>query len=203
LFRRRPIIAGYSQRTARSSYRHSGDKPAARRSRKERKNARSDAPAAKAHVDKTYATQSVHQSVRLPQSRRSRDLAFDSSNVEVRTIAGKGRGVFALRPFAPGEVIETAPVIVVPTADWSHIENSILYHYCYAWGPGEHDAAVGLGYTSLYNHSYKPNSTHRKWIRRGILQILALKEIAAGEEVTFNYNGDSGNMSPLWFEVVE
>src|SRR6266480_7580798 len=78
--------------------------------------------------------------------------------------AAKGRGVFALAKFAKGEVIETAPVILIPAEQWHHIEPTVLALYIYNFGPtaAQEHAAIALGYGSLYNHSFKPNAKYIK-----------------------------------------
>ena len=32
------------------------------------------------------------------------------------------------------------------------------------------------------------------------IDIVAVKDIKAGEEITLNYHGESGDKTPLWFE---
>jgi SET domain-containing protein len=122
--------------------------------------------------------------------------------LDVRTVPVKGRGVFALRSFSPGERIESAPVIVVPAAEWPLIEKTVFFHYSYSWGPRLEHAAVALGCGSLYNHSYAPNAEYVRRLAEERIDFLALREIAAGEEITINYNGAAGDPSPLWFEPV-
>jgi len=122
--------------------------------------------------------------------------------VEVRTVPAKGRGVFAVRPFAPGERIESAPVIVVPAAEWPLVEKTVFFHYSYSWGPRLTDAAVALGCGSLYNHSYTPNARYDRNLAEQRIDFVALREIAPGEEITINYNGAADDRSPLWFEAL-
>ena len=67
-------------------------------------------------------------------------------------------------------------------------------------GPGE--AALALGYGSLYNHSYRPNARYVDLGDRTKL-FTAIWDIAAGEEITVNYNGEPGDETPVGFEVIE
>ena len=128
-------------------------------------------------------------------------MAFThSDSIEVKRIKGKGRGVFARRPIRKGEVIETVPVIVLSAEDYEEgVSGTVLAHYGFEWGRGR--MALALGYGSLYNHSYRPNARYNDVGRTKV--FLALRDIAAGEEVTVNYNGDPDDLSPLGFEVVE
>jgi hypothetical protein len=56
------------------------------------------------------------------------------------------------------------------------------------------------GYGSLYNHSYRPNARYVDLAGRTKV-FTALRDIAAGEEITVNYNGEPGDVTPVGFEV--
>jgi SET domain-containing protein len=129
-------------------------------------------------------------------------MAFEHSDlIEVKRVKGKGRGVFARRAIPEGAVIERVPVLVLPmddvkdTSAWTGLAG-----YCFLWGDGT--VALALGYGSLYNHSYRPNARYDDVPRQSKI-FRALRDIAAGEEITVNYNGDPADRSPLDFEVIE
>ncbi len=109
---------------------------------------------------------------------------------------GKGRGIFASEPIAAHSLIERAPVIVIPAGQWEVMHKTILFDYYFAWG--DH-SALALGYGSLYNHSYHPNARFVKQFAELMLEFYALRDIAPGEEIVINYNGDPADDSPLWF----
>ena len=71
---------------------------------------------------------------------------------------------------------------------------------CLEWGRGK--LALALGYGSLYNHSYRPNARYVDLAGRTKL-FTAMRDIAAGEEITVNYNGEPEDDTPVGFEVVE
>ena len=119
--------------------------------------------------------------------------------VEVRRTRGKGRGVFARRAIPEGEVIETCPVLVLPTGSVGDFSEGVG-PYVFEWGEGKLGLALGFG--SLYNHSYGPNARYEDIGGRSKL-FVALRDIRAGEEITVNYNGEPGDRSPVWFEVLE
>ena len=124
-----------------------------------------------------------------------------SDKVEVRRVRGKGRGVFARRPIEAGEVIESCPVLVLPARQIGDDPGRhALADFTFAWGRGT--VALALGYGSLYNHSYEPNARYEDLGKRTKL-FVALRDIAAGEEITVNYNGEPHDRSPVWFQVVE
>ena len=123
----------------------------------------------------------------------------NSLSITVGIAPGCGRGIFARRKIAQGETIERAPVIVIPENQWPDLENSILCEYAFDWGEHDEQAAIALGYVSIYNHSYTPNAKLEQLMDELMMEIVALKDIEPDEEITINYNGDPENRDPLWF----
>ena len=68
-----------------------------------------------------------------------------------RDVEGKGRGVFALKNFKRGEMIEICPALVIPAKQSAHVLKSKLDHYAFDWD--NDDIALILGYGMIYNHS--------------------------------------------------
>ncbi|HET9896582.1 MAG TPA: SET domain-containing protein-lysine N-methyltransferase [Streptosporangiaceae bacterium] len=108
-----------------------------------------------------------------------------------------GRGVFAARDFAANAVLEICPVLVVPVAQRTAVNTTVLFDYCYEWDGG---AGLALGFGSLYNHSYEPNAHYRQHIDRGLVIVTALRDIAKDQEITINYRGDPADQSPVWYD---
>jgi len=102
----------------------------------------------------------------------------------VRRSPGKGRGIFTAAPIARGEVVEVAPVLLVPKAQAEDLLVSFLSHYMFSTDAGGR-IVIGLGYTSLYNHSRRPNCDFT--VTCASLTIRALRSIDAGQEVTVSY----------------
>ncbi len=129
-------------------------------------------------------------------------MAFRQSDaVEVKRIKGKGRGVFARRAIAKGEVIERVPVLVMTSEEYANgLSETPLKDYCFAWGVDQ--VALALGYGSLYNHSYKPTARYED-IAPATKAFVAVRAIAKGEEITVNYNGRPNSRAKVWFDVVE
>lgn len=114
-----------------------------------------------------------------------------------KSMARKGRGVFARRDFKKGDVIEVAPV--VPVAEENVPEDEFPDGYLLAWDedtPGE-EYAMALGYIMLYNHSAKPNMDLECDFEDETISAVASRRIKAGEELTWDYGCD------LWFETEE
>lgn len=121
-----------------------------------------------------------------------------SDLIEIRYTRSKGRGVFARTAIKKGALIERVPVVVVT---WDEIDESELASYAYSWTDTK--AAIALGYGSLYNHSFKPNAKYED-AGRQTKEFVAIRDIAAGEEITVNYNGDpKDRTNELGFDVVE
>jgi uncharacterized protein len=127
-------------------------------------------------------------------------VSGNGSDLLVRTVRGKGRGLFAGRRFLEDEVIERAPVIIVPNEQFDFLAETVVSSYCFSWGKND-DAAIPLGLCSLLNHSYTPNAYAQLRVRDRVIEFLALRQIEEGEEITLNYNGDPDNRTPLDFPV--
>ena len=129
-------------------------------------------------------------------------MPFQQSDaVIIKRIKGKGRGVFARRNIAKGELIESVPLLLMTADEYAEgPANSPLKDYCFNWG--ENQVALALGYGSLYNHSYKPNARYED-SGRDTKAFIAIRPINAGEEITINYNGDPKSRARVWFDVVE
>lgn len=123
--------------------------------------------------------------------------------IRVGDTPGKGRGIFALRKIAAGETIEEAPVVVVPESEVARLDATVLGDYYFLWGADEKQAALLLGLCSLCNHSYAPNARFLLHPDRQTIEFVALRDIAEGEEVTTNYNGNPKSREPVWFEARE
>jgi SET domain-containing protein len=119
-------------------------------------------------------------------------------HLEIRHDKLKGRGVFACAAFATGTLIETAPVVIVPADQRKLLDHTILHDYYFVWEEGDESrAAVALGLVSLCNHSRRPSARVRRNRTGETLDLLALTPIAAGREITIDYN------CPLWFAATE
>ena len=119
-----------------------------------------------------------------------------NDRLEIRNDPLKGRGVFARAPIAAGTLIEAAPVIIVPATECPLLDQTILHDYYFHWAgdaDGEGRGAVPLGLVALCNHSRRPRARVRRNLAQGTLDLVALVTIAAGDEVTIDYN------CPLWF----
>jgi hypothetical protein len=92
-----------------------------------------------------------------------------------------GRGVFASRRFAKGDVVETCPTLEVPDADVTGRLGDYVFR-----SHNEDAVLLLLGFGMLYNHSATPNVEYVEGEGETI-DFVALRRIDAGEELTINY----------------
>ena len=116
--------------------------------------------------------------------------------LELVPIKGKGRGVIATRAIAKGTLVEQSPVIKMKKADRLD-RSTVLSHYPFEWDEKPYVQAFPLGFAGLLNHSDEPNCKIETDIEGDVLCIYTLRDIAAGEELVWNYGIDP------WFDVAK
>jgi SET domain-containing protein len=110
----------------------------------------------------------------------------------------KGRGVYTSEAIPANTVVEVSPVIVIPAADRTHLDKTLLHDYIFEWQEG---CCMALGYIPMYNHSYKSNCEYLMDYGDGTMLIKTVRPVKKGEELTINYNGDWNNGKKVWFDV--
>ncbi|MBU0999737.1 SET domain-containing protein [Patescibacteria group bacterium] len=124
-----------------------------------------------------------------------------NSKIIVKRTNNKGRGVFALKDFKEGDIVEKAPIINITPTERKHCEKTILNLYIYPWR-STRSGSIVLGCGSLYNHSFDPNADWKQNFKEEKMTYRALRDIKKGEEITVNYNGEPDDKTPIdWFEV--
>ena len=111
----------------------------------------------------------------------------------------RGGGWWRGRAFRRYEVVDSASVVVLSAEEWAAVEGTILGQYAFRWGEDGGQRAMALSIASFFNHSYTPNTCPKLLIDDLRIDFLAMDDIAAGDELTFNYNGRPSDGSPLWF----
>jgi uncharacterized protein len=110
-----------------------------------------------------------------------------------------GRGVFTGAPIKSGDMIEVCPVIVLKEGEMAILDKTTLYDYYFLWGDSHLESALALGFGSLYNHDCPSNADYFMDFEQQTIEIYAVHDIEAGEEITINYHGDPNNPEPTWF----
>lgn len=113
----------------------------------------------------------------------------------------RGRGVFTTEAIQAGTTIEIAPVIVLNQTERAMVDSTLLHDYIFEWGTDEQEAAVALGYVSMYNHATDANCTYEMDFAHKTIRIQTKRAIAVDEELCINYNGDGVMDKPVWFEA--
>lgn len=125
--------------------------------------------------------------------------------------------MFAARPFKAEDVVEIAPVVVIPAprvtettrrlhpvrtamrpAPYVKVVVEFVREFqllVFHWGrlanvPGTR--ALALGYGSLYNSASPSNMRFEADVSLGALRFIANQDIALDEELTINYDGEGG-----------
>jgi SET domain-containing protein len=107
------------------------------------------------------------------------------------TIEGKGRGVFAGEDIAEGGVIDMNPALIFPHSQTEELKPPLQY-YPFNWD--KNSDCIPLGSVTLANHSQDPNAFVQRDVANQLIRLVAKRNIAAGEEITYDYK------VPLWFE---
>ena len=135
----------------------------------------------------------VRDAVHMEEQSLTRPLGF----IDWAAIPGKGRGVIARVACAAGTEIERSPVIIVPEADLLDRDDPLTVEdqYLMYWSdePGR-ELAMGAGLLMFYNHSDTPNVELEEGPEPLTMSVFALRDIAPGEELMYDYG------VPLWFE---
>jgi SET domain len=115
----------------------------------------------------------------------------------VMDIDGKGRGVVATRDIPKGALIERAPVLVIPDHHRPFADKTVIFQYVFTWERGRSDpersggsgrTAIALGITCLVHHSDRPNAACRRRLEAGEIELRAIRDIAAGDEIVIGYD---------------
>ncbi len=114
--------------------------------------------------------------------------------LEVRdTQTARGRGVFATTDIPAGAVVEKCPVIQLnmPYEDMP-LE---LKRFVFNWGflaKSDTPCAIALGFGSLYNHANPSNLRYVASAEDSCIHFVATRDIRVGQELTINYDSDTG-----------
>jgi len=110
----------------------------------------------------------------------------------VKEVKGKGRGVFSSAPINAGEVVEACKLYELASA-------SCVINYSFYVDRDERIVGIATGFGSLYNHAAPANASHTINKEDSRVDIIALRDIAADEEICINYHGEFDNPSTDWF----
>jgi SET domain-containing protein len=129
---------------------------------------------------------------------------YQRNRVEIKQFPLHGQGVFAQKEFRPGATIEVSPLILLAAAEREYLLCTSLFRYYFLLGSEETPVALGLGYSSLYNHAGNANGAYSVSLEDATIIIKACKSIRPGDEITLNYNGSPDDATPVYlpFDMV-
>lgn len=113
----------------------------------------------------------------------------------------RDRGVFTSENIKAGTIIEISPVIIMSSEERKLLDQTTLHDYIFEWDSDKNQCCMALGYIAVYNHSYTSNCEYEMDFENRLIQVKAVKDIKAGEELFINYNGDWNSDKPVWFDV--
>lgn len=127
-----------------------------------------------------------------PAITANNNLLLDKSSIH-------GLGVFAKSAFKKGQLIELSPVILGDANDYELLKHTALHDYYFLLSYKNNPFALGLGFSSFYNHACPANAVYKINRHRQYIKITAGRNIEPGEEVTINYNGNPFDTSAVQF----
>ncbi|MFN8331640.1 MAG: SET domain-containing protein [Saprospiraceae bacterium] len=89
-----------------------------------------------------------------------------------------GRGVFAGIEIQEGVLLNFVQISYLKK-EVDAIHHTELHDYYFIWGEEDEQAAIALGYGSLYNHSYTPNADFILDLQRRPSIFFAIRKIKA------------------------
>lgn len=116
--------------------------------------------------------------------------------VTVRPSPVEGRGVFTTRPVRAGEVLDVAPVIVLPAAQRALLDRTDLSGRYWDW---DGDGALAMGPISFTNHARPGNARWERDDEARTMALIAEVDLPADVEVFVDYLADADG-DELWFD---
>ncbi len=111
---------------------------------------------------------------------------MDNKKVKVKKTAGRGKGLFASESIRKDEIIAIFDGEVYDyDSDWT----DDLADHCIQFAKGKFRNSNGIA--NIANHSCNPNCGIKN-----LFQIVAMRDIEPGEELTWDYDMSENN--PLW-----
>lgn len=118
----------------------------------------------------------------------------------IKEVEGKGRAVFSSVPLQAGEVVEACRFLVFKSEDHDLSLDSFLINFSFYINQEERIVGIATGFGSLYNHATPANAIHKIFREENRVDIMAIRDIPAHEEICINYHGPFDSTSTDWFE---
>ena len=119
--------------------------------------------------------------------------------VTVKMTPTMGRGVFAVRKIAKGELLGEFHTIRLPPDEVQTMAGTTLSHF---WFEDDDDgsAFVVFGWIEMVNHSMTPNAdrTWRATPEGEVVALFATRDVEAGEQLFMDYEFEPKADNPPW-----
>ncbi len=115
----------------------------------------------------------------------------------VRSVPGRGRGVFAAQDIPGGTLVLADPIVLVPKAESHHADACVVGRYVFDWSD-DGDVCVVLGLGSLVNHGLPANVSLDSNEEDQTMEFRALRDIAAREELVYDYGHDPEELAAYY-----
>ncbi|KEP53287.1 cytidine and deoxycytidylate deaminase zinc-binding region protein [Rhizoctonia solani 123E] len=123
---------------------------------------------------------------------------LNNAGLVIRTVEGKGRGVFATSRIPPQTLIDVSPVLLFSAEEYIHAKRTVIDHYTFVWNQlGSSLMALPLGLGSIFNHARDPNVSYRLNKKANTIEYTTTKQIDTGDELCIYYGSDD----KLWFPM--
>lgn len=123
--------------------------------------------------------------------------------LSVRLTADKGRGVFARSSIPANTLLESSPVLLIPSDQYTahSFNRTVIESYAFTWARSSTtpSMALALGLGSMFNHDEeRPNVSFQLDKANEVIRYKTTREVKEGEElciyyghgVTFGENGE-------------
>jgi SET domain-containing protein len=129
-------------------------------------------------------------------------MLFRKNSLYLRSLPGKGRGLFCTEDIQAGEMLEVAPLLVLGEIDSARIASTLLHDYVFSSKDLSQDMrarhgisnpararCLALGIASLCNHSRDPNAATETGEAEGCayFALKALRDIPRETEICITY----------------
>lgn len=108
-----------------------------------------------------------------------------NTQLAVRKVPGKGRGVFALVDIPAGTPLFCDPVVVIPEEHGDMVDDSVMGRYAFEWNDEDQCMVFGIG--SLINHGLPANVEFDSNLETMTMDFRAAIDIKRGEELCYDY----------------
>ena len=131
---------------------------------------------------------------------RRESARFQNTKISIGLVEGKGRSVFAEQDLEAGELIVSAPVLVLKGIEYYLLRIMPCINHLFSWprpkSQGGDTAAIAFGLASLCNHSEaNANATVVPNYEEECIDLVATRAIEAGSQILLRYKNPPPGLS--------